>query len=128
MKYGIRVPRNAKETAQFDKENGNSLWANAILKEVEALMSMIVFRKLLSSTGYERGGRCGETWWLQTAARKNLISMLKDILAAARELCWKSGRRGRGGGDREAEESETDVGRYGYWDAGMELGDAQVGK
>ena len=87
MKYGIRVPRNAKETAQFDKENGNSLWANAILKEVEALMSMIVFRKLFSSTGYEGGGRCGETWWRKTAARKNLSATLKEILAATR--AWR---------------------------------------
>ena len=26
MKYGIRIPINAKEAAQFDKENGNLLW------------------------------------------------------------------------------------------------------
>ena len=49
MKYGIRVQRNAKEAAQFDRENGNLLWQNAILKELEALMSMKVFKKLLYS-------------------------------------------------------------------------------
>ena len=32
LKYGIRVPRNAKEAAQFNKYNGNLLWHNAILK------------------------------------------------------------------------------------------------
>ena len=32
MKYGIRVPRNAKEATQFDKENGNLLGKNSILK------------------------------------------------------------------------------------------------
>ena len=54
LKYGIRVPRNAKEAAQFDQENGNTLWDNAILKELEALMYMEVFRKLLSSLSKER--------------------------------------------------------------------------
>ena len=49
MKYSIRVPRNAKEAAQFDKENGNYLWSKTILKELETLMSMSIFRKLLSS-------------------------------------------------------------------------------
>ena len=32
MIYGIRVPKKAKEAAQLDKENGNLLWQNAILK------------------------------------------------------------------------------------------------
>ena len=45
LKYGIRVPRNAKEAIQFDRENGNSLLYNAILKELEDLMSMEVFKK-----------------------------------------------------------------------------------
>ena len=46
LKYGIRFPGNAKEAAQFDQKNGNKIWANAILKELEALMSMKLFRKL----------------------------------------------------------------------------------
>ena len=46
LKYGIRVPRNAKEAAQLEQDIGNKLWANAILKELEDLMSMKVFRKL----------------------------------------------------------------------------------
>ena len=49
LKYGIRVPRNAKEAARFDQENGNKLWANAILKGLEALISMQLFRKLILS-------------------------------------------------------------------------------
>ena len=32
IKYGIIVPRNVKEATHVDKENSNSLWANAILK------------------------------------------------------------------------------------------------
>ena len=49
MKYGIRVPRNSKEASQFYKENGNFLWRNEIFKEMEDLMSMEVFRKILPS-------------------------------------------------------------------------------
>ena len=49
LKYGTRVPRNANEAIQFDRENGNFLWYNAILKELEALMSMEVFKKFPSS-------------------------------------------------------------------------------
>ena len=37
-------------------------------------------------------------------ARKQLRFALKDISAAARERRWKSGRPGRGGGDREVAE------------------------
>ena len=48
MKYNIRVPRNVKEAVQFDENNGNYIWENAILKELEALIPMIVFRKLVS--------------------------------------------------------------------------------
>ena len=44
--YDIRVPRNAKEAAKFDKDNGNSHWNNVILNELEALTSMKAFKKL----------------------------------------------------------------------------------
>ena len=56
MKYGIRVPRKTKEAAQLDTENGNLLWTNAILKDLEALMSMKVFMELLSSL-YKAGAK-----------------------------------------------------------------------
>ena len=46
MKYVIRVPRNAWEASKFDRENVNSLWANDILKELEALMYMSFFQKI----------------------------------------------------------------------------------
>ena len=49
MKYGIRVPRNAKEATQFDRKNRNSLWEKDILKELESLMLMSVFKKPPSS-------------------------------------------------------------------------------
>ena len=53
---------------------------------------------------------------------------LKDISAAARERRWRYVRRGGGGGDRDAYESEYGAGSDGYWYAGTETGDSQVGK
>ena len=53
---------------------------------------------------YEGGGRRRYPWWRQTAARKQLSATLKEISAAARERRWKSGRRGRGRGDRDTED------------------------
>ena len=74
------------------------------------------------------GGRRREPWWSQTASRKQLRATLKDILAEAMDRCWESGRRGRGGGYRDAEESEYGSRSDGYRDAGTETGDAQVGE
>ena len=79
-------------------------------------------------TGYKGGGRRRETWWRQTAAIKQLSATLKYILVAARERCWKPVRRGGGGGDRDAEESEYGSRINGSRDAGTETGDAQVGE
>ena len=36
-KYGIRVPKTVKETIEIDKENGNTLWLDAIMKEMKIL-------------------------------------------------------------------------------------------
>ena len=55
LKYRIRVPRNAREAIQFDKDNGNTLWCGAILKELEALISMNFFKKFPSSLRKARG-------------------------------------------------------------------------
>ena len=49
LKYGISVPGNAKEAIQFDQDNGNLLWYNAIFKLLEVLISMEVFKKFPSS-------------------------------------------------------------------------------
>ena len=49
VKYRIRFPRNAKEAVQFDTYNGKLTWQNEILKELDALMSMKLFKKILSS-------------------------------------------------------------------------------
>ena len=47
---------------------------------------------------------------------------------AARDRRYKSGRRGGGGGERDAEESEDGSGRDVSRDAGTETDDAQVGE
>ena len=62
------------------------------------------------------------------ADRKQLSATLKDISAELRERCWKSGRHGGVGGDRDAEDSEDGAGSNGSWDAGTYTGDAQVGE
>ena len=47
MKYGIRLIRNTKKAAQFDRDNRDPLWENAILKQLEAFILMGVFNKPL---------------------------------------------------------------------------------
>ena len=47
---------------------------------------------------------------------------------AERERRWKSSRRDKGGGDRDAAELEDDAGRDGYRDDLTDTGDAQVGE
>ncbi len=33
-KFGIKIPRTVKEDLELDRRNGNTLWANAIAKEM----------------------------------------------------------------------------------------------
>ena len=82
----------------------------------------------MEETGYEGGGMRRKLWWRKTATINKLSATLKYISAGARERRWKSGRRGGGGGDRDAEESEDGAGSDDSRDAGAETGDAQVGK
>ena len=79
-------------------------------------------------TGYKGRGRRRDLWCRQTAAIHQLSATLKEILATAWERCWKSGRIGGGGGDRDTEESEYGAGSDGSRDAGTETGDTQVGE
>ena len=69
---------------------------------------------------------CCETWWQKTAARKHLSATSEYILTVTSAWRWESGRRGEGGGGREVAESDT--GGDGPWYAGMDTGDAHVGK
>ena len=38
IKYGVEVPANAEEAFALDKKHGNTMWEDAIAKEVDALM------------------------------------------------------------------------------------------
>ena len=35
QKYGIRIPKNVEEAKELDRINGNTLWMDAIAKEME---------------------------------------------------------------------------------------------
>ena len=37
---GVKVPKNVKEAFEFDEENGNTLWRDAIDKEMNSLLCM----------------------------------------------------------------------------------------
>ena len=43
-KFGIRIPSNVREALLFDKLNGNTKWADAILKEMNALERLHCFK------------------------------------------------------------------------------------
>ena len=43
VKYGIRIPNTVEEARQFDKENGNNLWEEAIEAEIASLKKMNCF-------------------------------------------------------------------------------------
>ena len=45
-KFGVRVPWNIKEAYQLDAENGNTLWADAIKREVGQIMEYKVMRSI----------------------------------------------------------------------------------
>ena len=41
--YGVDVPRTEKEAYELDRENGNTLWKDAINKDINALLRLSVF-------------------------------------------------------------------------------------
>ncbi len=43
LKYGVEVPRTVREALELDKQNGNTLWADAIEKEINALLLLDCF-------------------------------------------------------------------------------------
>ncbi len=45
-KFGILAPRTWKETVQIDRENGNTLWQDAIKKDLAQIMEYKTFRNL----------------------------------------------------------------------------------
>jgi len=54
-KYGFRLPRSSKEALEIDKSAGNTLWADAIHKEMCKIEKFNVFKEASSiPAGYER--------------------------------------------------------------------------
>lgn len=45
--FGVRVPRTVEEAYRLDKENGNTLWRDAIRKEIQQLLDYQTFRILM---------------------------------------------------------------------------------
>ena len=43
VQYGVEVPRNVKHALQLDAENGNTLWQDAMAKEIKALDDLECF-------------------------------------------------------------------------------------
>ncbi len=43
IKYGVQVPQSVKHAYELDRINGNTLWADAIKKEVDTLLAMSCF-------------------------------------------------------------------------------------
>ena len=115
--------------ARVLKEAGIQTLGAYIEKRQAAVAEWVDLRLVLEicdkETGYEGGGGRRKLCLRKTAARKHLSATLEDILAAARERRWESGRCGEVRGGREV--SKSDAGLYGPWYYGMEIGDAWVG-
>jgi hypothetical protein len=49
-KYGIVIPRSVKHALELDAEAGNTLWADAIKKEIASLLALDIFTFHLPTT------------------------------------------------------------------------------
>ncbi len=43
VKYGVIIPRSVKHAKKLDTKNGNTLWADAITKEIDSLLWLQCF-------------------------------------------------------------------------------------
>jgi hypothetical protein len=44
--FGILVPRNVKEAIELNKANGNSLWKEAMTKEIDKIQAYKTFKDM----------------------------------------------------------------------------------
>ncbi len=44
IKYGVYVPKTVQDALKEDEKNGNTLWRDAIKKEIDALQSFKTFK------------------------------------------------------------------------------------
>ena len=66
-KFGVRVPFGVKQAMMSDEENGNTLWLEAMKKELECLNRWKVFRTLEKGSHHQKGAnRCPTTLFLMS--------------------------------------------------------------
>ena len=76
--YGIRVPRSTEQALQLDKENGNTLWADAIKKELGTIWKMGTFKQV----GRQSHGEIRRTH--QFAPLRMIFTVKSDLRRKAR--------------------------------------------
>ena len=55
IKYGVLVPRSINQALQFDRDNKDTYWRDAIVKEIEALMGHKTFEYLEANARQLKG-------------------------------------------------------------------------
>jgi hypothetical protein len=80
MMYGIKVPKNVAQALKFDKKNGNTLWQDAINKEMDALLKLNVFKFYPPSFKFKR-----DDGW-QFAPLHKIFEIKRDLRRKAREV------------------------------------------
>lgn len=54
VKYGVIIPRSVKHAYKLDREDGTTLWADAIRKEIESLLALHCFSSIPRTTNPAR--------------------------------------------------------------------------
>jgi hypothetical protein len=76
--FGVKIPKNVTQAYEFDKENGNTLWTDAISKEINSLLNMSTFE--FYSPGYHFSK--SEGW--QFAPLRMIFAVKHDLRCKAR--------------------------------------------
>jgi Reverse transcriptase (RNA-dependent DNA polymerase) len=76
--YGVKVPRSTEQALQLDKDNGNTLWADAIRKELGTIWKMGTFKKI----GRQSHGEIRRTH--QFAPLRMIFTVKSDLRRKAR--------------------------------------------
>ena len=53
-KFGYKIPNNSSEVLLLDKNNGNTLWSEAIVKEMTELEKLSVFQLYPPKNNFEK--------------------------------------------------------------------------
>ena len=84
-KFGISLPTNTREALLLDRKNGNTLWAEAILKEMKSLDLLNVFKYHLPDTQFTK-----EAGW-QYAPLRMIFDIKQQDLATQGSPCrWRA--------------------------------------